>query len=268
MKNKLKLSSLFIIIFLLFPLVINVAMAAPKPKQRIYDFAGLLTPQEITELEEISDKYSTKRDTDIVILTTDDTGGKDVVKYTEDFYDEKALEYDKPYGNCAILTVDMQHREVYVAGFYKGEEYLDDDRCSLVREKITPDLSSANYYEAFDSFIKTSYKYMGIRPGVNPNNIIFNSWFQIIASLAVAGIAISIMAYNSGGRVTVNEGTYRDFSNSRVIERRDDYVRTAVTRRRKPSDDNHNSRGSGGRGGGGGGVSSGGHSHSGSRGSF
>jgi uncharacterized protein len=158
----------------------------------------------------------------------------------------------------------MQHREVYVAGFYKGEKYLDDDRCSLVREKITPDLSSANYYEAFDSFIKTSYKYMGIRPGVNPNNIIFNRWFQIIASLAVTGIAISIMTYNSGGRITVNEGTYRDFSNSRVIDRRDNYIRTSVTRIRKPSDDNHNSRGSGS----GGGVSSGGHSHSGSRGSF
>lgn len=264
MKNKIKLFPLFINVFLLFFLVINAAMAAPKTKQRIYDFAGLLTPKEIMELEEISDKYSAKRDTDIVILTTDDTGGRDVVKYTEDFNDEKALGYDKPHGNCAILTIDMQHREVYVAGFYKGEKYLDDDRCSLVREKITPDLSSANYYEAFDSFIKTSYKYMGIRPGVNPNNIIFNRWFQIIASLAVTGIAISIMTYNSGGRITVNEGTYRDFSNSRVIERNDNYIRTSVTRIRKPSDDNHNSGGSGG----GGGVSSGGHSHSGSRGSF
>lgn len=264
MKNKIKLFPLFINVFLLFFLVINAAMAAPKTKQRIYDFAGLLTPKEIMELEEISDKYSAKRDTDIVILTTDDTGGRDVVKYTEDFNDEKALGYDKPHGNCAILTIDMQHREVYVAGFYRGEEYLDNDRCSLVREKITPDLSSANYYEAFDSFIKTSYKYMGIRPGVNPNNIIFNRWFQIIASLTIAGIAVSVMAYNSGGRITVNEGTYRDFSNSRVIERNDNYIRTSVTKRRKPSDDNQNSGGSGG----GGGVSSGGHSHSGSRGSF
>lgn len=264
MKNKIKLFPLFINVFLLFFLVINAAMAAPKTKQRIYDFAGLLTPKEIMELEEISDKYSAKRDTDIVILTTDDTGGRDVVKYTEDFNDEKALGYDKPHGNCAILTIDMQHREVHVAGFYRGEEYLDNDRCSLVREKITPDLSSANYYEAFDSFIKTSYKYMGIRPGVNPNNIIFNRWFQIIASLTIAGIAVSVMAYNSGGRITVNEGTYRDFSNSRVIDRRDNYIRTSVTRIRKPSDDNQNSGGSGG----GGGVSSGGHSHSGSRGSF
>ena len=89
-------------------------------------------------------------------------------------------------------------------------------------------------------------------------------WFQIIASLTIAGIAVSVMAYNSGGRITVNEGTYRDFSNSRVIERNDNYIRTSVTKRRKPSDDNQNSGGSGG----GGGVSSGGHSHSGSRGSF
>ncbi|WP_077368254.1 TPM domain-containing protein [Anaerosalibacter sp. Marseille-P3206] len=267
MKNKIKIKliPLFIIVFLLFPLVINVAIAASKTKQRIYDFAGLLTDEEIVNLEEMSEKYSSKRNTDIIILTTDDTGGKDVVKYMEDFYDEKALGYDKPHGNCAILTIDMQHREVYVAGFYRGEEYLDNDRCSLVREKITPDLSSGNYHDAFYTFIKTSYKYMGIRPGVNPNNIIFNSWFQIIVSLIVAGISVGIMAFNSGGRITVNEGTYRDFSNSRVIDRRDNYIRTSVTKHRKPSDDNHNSGGSSG---GGGGVTSGGHSHSGSRGSF
>jgi uncharacterized protein len=82
--------------------------------------AGLLTGEEVEELEILAEKYSSRRQTDFIVLTTEDTEKKDVVKYMEDFYDEKALGYDKPHGNCAILTVDMEHREVYLAGFYKG----------------------------------------------------------------------------------------------------------------------------------------------------
>ena len=247
------------------PLFTSV-IAAPSEKQRIYDFAGLLSEEQVKDLEEIASKYSSKRNTDMVILTSNDMKGKDVVKYMEDFYDEKALGYDKPHGNCAILTIDMQNREVYLAGFYKAEEYLDDGRLDLIRNKITPDLSKGDYYNAFYDFIKTSYKYMGIRPGVNPNNILFDLWFQIIASLATAGIVVGVMAYNSGGRVTVKESTYRDFGNSRILQRKDDYIRTTVTKVKKPSQ--KSSSGGSSIGGGGGGVSSGGHSHSGSRGSF
>ena len=76
------------------------------------------------------------------------------------------------------------------------------------------------------------------------------------------------MAYNSGGRVTVSEGTYRDFSSSRVVDRRDNYLRTSVTKTRKPSSDNNSSGGGFSGGGSSGGTTSGGHSHSGSRGGF
>ena len=52
---------------------------------------------------------------------------------------------------------------------------------------------------------------------------------------------------------------------SKIIQSWDHYIRSSVTRHRKPS---NNTSSSGGIGGGGGGISSGGHSHSGSRGSF
>lgn len=262
--NKIKMLPFFIaiIIFLSFEGV----LASPSFKTRVYDFAELLNPEEVEELESISEKYSNKRETDFIILTTDDTKGKDVVKFMQDFYDEKALGYDKPHGNTAILTIDMEHREVYLVGFYKGEEYLDDSRLDIIRDKITGDLSNGDYYVAFEKFIKLSYKYMGIRPGVNPNNILFNLWFQIIVSLSIAGIVVGIMVSNSGGRVTVSEGTYRDFNKSKILQKRDNYLRTSVTKHRKPSSNN---KSGGGRGiGGGGGITSGGHSHSGSRGSF
>ena len=56
-----------------------------------------------------------------IILTTYDTDGKDIVEYTEDFYDDNALGYDNPCGNAVILTIDMNNRGIYLAGFIKGK---------------------------------------------------------------------------------------------------------------------------------------------------
>lgn len=252
-------------IILIFTLMIYSISAFAETTQKVYDFAGLLTKEEIDSLEELSNSFSQKRQVEIILLTTADTEGKDVVKYVEDFYDEKALGYDKPHGNAVILAIDMEHREVYVAGFYKGEEYLDDSRCDLIRRKITPDLSNGNYYEASHSFMELSYRYMGIRPGVNPENIIFKLWFQALTSIVVAGIAVAIMAYHSGGIVTTEGSTYLDRSNSGIIDQKDVYIRTTTTKTKKPSNDSKNS---GGLSMGGGGISSGGHSHSGSKGKF
>ena len=86
---------------------------------KVYDDANLLTGTEIMELERLSAELGAERETDFIILTVDDTEGKDVVKYTQDFYDEMAPGYDKPHGNTAIITLDMEHREVYLAGFKK-----------------------------------------------------------------------------------------------------------------------------------------------------
>lgn len=266
-KVSLTIILLFVFLLLFSPILTEVSIANSDSKQRIYDFANLLSPEEVEKLENLSQKYSTRRKTDIIILTTNDTKGKKIEEYMGDFYYEKALGYNKPHGNTAILTIDMKNRQVYLAGYYLAEEYLDNSRLDLIREKITPDLTKGNYYKAFKYFIKTSYKYMGIKPKVNPDNILFSLRFQIIASLTLAGIIVGTMAYNVGGKITVSDSTYRDFSTSKVLGRRDNYIRTSVTRRRKPSS-NSKSGGSSLGGGGGGGVSRGGHSHSGSKGSF
>ena len=255
---------LFLII--IFSIIFSSTLGEGNPQERVYDLANLLSKEEKAKLEEVAYKYSVKRKTDFVILTISDPMDKDIVDYMEDFYDENELGYDKPHGNVAILTIDMKNRDVYLAGFYKGEKYLSDSRLDIIRDKITPDLSSGNYYDAFYSFIKTSYKYMGIRPGVNPENILFKLGFQIIISLVIGAVVVLVMAYNSGGKTTVNAATYQDPMNSKILSKSDRYIRTSVTKHRKPKPKSSSGGFSGG--GSGGGITRGGHSHSGSRGKF
>lgn len=236
---------------------------AESAKRLIYDEAGLLSGDQVSRLQQLAQEYGAARETDFIIVTSRNLDNIDVMVMTQNFYDQQAPGYDKPHGNAAILMLDMNNREVYLAGFYKAETYLDSGRLDKIRGKITPYLSSGDYELAFQEFILTAHKYMGYRPGVNPDNILFNGWFQLIVSLGIGGIIVGMMAYNSGGKVTVHRRTYEDSSTSGVLAHKDQYLRTTVTKTKIQT----NNGGSGGRGGGGG-ITGGGHSHSGSRGSF
>lgn len=260
---------LFAIIFVAIPHPVAEAEGSgTADKSLIYDEAGLLTQEQVNSLNTMANEYGAKRDTDFIIYTTLNTENIDAEILTEDFYDEHAPGYDQKYGNAVILTLDLHNRDIYLAGFYKAEEYLDDSRLTQIRGKITSDISRGDYELAFEKYIKTAYKYMGFRPGVNPENILFNIWFQLVVSIGLGGAIVGIMTYRSGGRITVNPQTYEDASTSGIIDRKDRYLRTTVTKRKIERNNNNNGPGGGGFGGGGGGVSKGGHSHSGSRGSF
>lgn len=249
------------IILTLIPFISPLTILA-NSKQYVYDEANLLNQSEIDTLEALAKDFSENHETDFIIVSYDEE--YDVMRYTQDFYDENELGYDNAHGNTAMLTIDMNNREIYLAGFYKGEEYLDNERLDLIRDEITPALSDGNYYEAFETFLEKANRYMQFRPGVNPESIVFQPYFRIGIPILIATIIVAAMAINTGGRVTTNERTYLDTNRTRVNSRRDRFVNKTVTKRRKPSNNNK----SGGSGRGGGGITRGGHSHSGSRGSF
>ncbi|TDL52657.1 hypothetical protein E2R60_15615 [Paenibacillus dendritiformis] len=236
--------------------------AVAKEKQLIFDTAELLTSQEVEELNALANQYGAERETDFLIVTISGPDAYDVKKMTQDFYDNYGPGYDKPHGNAAILMVDMTHREVYLAGFYKAKTYLDDDRLDKIRSKISSDMSDGEYKLAFQKYIQLAHKYMGFRPEVNPDNLFFNTWVQLGIAMLIGGSIVTLMVLRSGGRVTVNSRTYENSSTSGVVAREDKYLHTNTTRRKIERSSSSGSSG------GGGGTTSGGHSHSGSRGSF
>ncbi|MCG7379894.1 TPM domain-containing protein [Paenibacillus sp. ACRSA] len=268
--------------------------AAAVTKELILDEANLLNSQEIEDLNTLANKYSAERETDLIVLTTNNEEQLTDELVTENFYDEQAPGYDKPHGNAVILTLDMYNRNVYVGGFYKGEDYVTNSRADEITAQIAPDLSDANYSQAFEKYLTMAYEYLGDKPldedsgtgstypgsnsgsnsgsssgnypsggsNANPDHILFNTWFQLAVSVVIGGIVVGIMAYNSGGRVTVNRATYEDSGASSVVDRGDRYIRTTVTKTKIEKNNNN------GGGGGGGGTTSGGHSHSGSSRSF
>jgi len=253
---------MLVTVVLAVPIKFSSVAAAAADKKLIIDNAKLLTPDQVMELNALAVKYGKERETDFIIYTTNEEG-VDAKKLTQDFYDEQAPGYDKKHGNAAIMTVDMKNRYMYIAGFYKAKEYIDDTRVEKILDKVYPYAADNDYYGAFKTYLTVANEYMGIRPGVNPDNILFNIWFQVIVALAIGGGVVWVMIRNSGGRVTVNRQTYEDQAASGILGRQDQYINTTVTKRKI---ERNKSDGSGG--GGGGGTTSGGHSHSGGGRSF
>ena len=256
--NRRLILNKFAIIMLMFLIVQSVNFAQAEGNRKIYDHAQLLTAAEQDELTLLAEQYSEDRQTDIIILTTNGTNGLDIQTYMGNFYDDNGLGYDKMHGNTVLLTIDMVGRDVYIAGFYKGETYIDNGRAELIREKITPDLSAGYYYDAFYSYIELSHKYLGIEPGTNPDSIFTKLWFQLVVSLGIASLIVWLMVARSGGRVTTSGVTYLDANQSAVTRQSDTYVRKSISKVKKPKNNSS----------GGGGTTGGGHSYSGSGGKF
>ncbi|MGB8454325.1 MAG: TPM domain-containing protein [Anaerocolumna sp.] len=269
------------------------ASAAPED-QKVYDFYGLFSEAEVTDLEADCAKYGEEGKIDIVMVITDALQGKSRTKYLEDFYDEYGFGYNQEFGDAAIILVNMDRddRGVEIQGYGNAEYYLNNDRIEYMLDDIAAMLSDGNYYNAMEEFAKQSAYYMNEEKGVDTtnipsedadsgnyygesgyagpsdyygekdDNIFYNTFLQLAIAVIIGAVTVGVMAANSGGRVTVHNRTYLDEQHSGVVANRDDYIRTTTTRVKKPTNNNGGGRSSGG------GISSGGHSHSGGGRSF
>lgn len=289
------LTFLLIVSFLIsFMINSGIASAAPED-QKVYDYYGLFTQEEVAGLEEIAEEYGEDGQVDIVMITEDSLGGKSRKDYLGDFYDANGFGYSESFGTAVLILVNMDpnDRGVEIQGYGDAQYYIHNDRIEYMLDGIVPLLTNGEYFEAMEEFAKQSAYYMKEEKGVNtspsvgaegsgnyygeasydgPSNyygeesIFENIFLQLGISAVIGAVVVGIMAYGSGGRVTVNNRTYMDGKNSRIVGSRDDYIRTVTTRVRKPT---NNNRGGGiGRSSGGGGISAGGHSHSGGGRSF
>jgi Beta-propeller domains of methanol dehydrogenase type len=237
-----------LILMLFLSSAAGVYAAASSKNQHVYDNAGLLSTSDLENMEEMCTKYSNKDGLDIIILTHNDPNAVAAEKYIEDFNDKMQ------YLNSVILLVDLSNRDVCLESYGSIQSKITAARGDVIIEKITPYLSNGDYAQAFEEYIQSSDKYMNYVP------LHFNPLVQLAAALLIGGIAVAIMAFNAGGKMTTGAATYMDQNHSGLIGRRDDYIRTQITRIRKPQ----NNGSSGGHGG----VSSGGLSHTTSSGKF
>lgn len=263
------------------------AHASEASSQYVYDKAELLTTDQIASLESTMAELQTRTEVTTYILTDTSSNGMSRRDYMEAFFDQQSAK------DSALIFVNMEsgNRGVEIQGYGTAEFTINGSRIEYILDEVTPYLKDGAYYDAFTTFLSKVDYYVNKDPDTDTTthapdtdypesdkyytpdenynqqtgakDILGNLWVQLAISLLIGGGAVAGMAFNMGGRMTVNGQTYLDASHSKVVASHDQYLRTTTTRVRKPK-----ANSGGGGGGFGGGISPGGSSHSGGGRSF
>lgn len=217
----------------------------------VYDDADLFTNSEERELQAYLEKMSKKSEVEIYVLTSDDSGYGATDRYIEDFYDEGYRE-GTIKTNAVLMHIDMEERYVNIQAYGTAQRVITDQRADGIIDDIFSALRAGNYFKASKGFADGVEKWMNYVPLYKTPGL------QLIVAMIIAGISVAVMASSAGGKMTAGAAKYQDSRHSGLRARRDDYIRTSVSKRRRPQ----SSSSGGGGGGGGSHHSSGGHSHS------
>lgn len=126
----------------------------PSPPRLVNDFAGLLSPGDVNQLESTLVSYDDSSSTQIAIVTLKSLGDYAI----EDW----ALEIGRKWGvgskaknNGVVIIVSLEPRRINISPGYGLEGALPDVLCKrIISNEITPSMKSGQYAEGLAKGIK------------------------------------------------------------------------------------------------------------------
>lgn len=246
--------------------------AAGSGETRVFDEAGLFSGEETDELETQIQSLKQEMNMDVVIVTTDEAGGKSAGGYAEDFYIDGGFGVGKDYSGVLFL-IDMDNREIYILPVGNMNRFLTDERWNAILDDAYDAVSTMDYGACVQSFLTGVARYYeaGI-PGGQYNYdketgkiSVYRSikWYEaalavlvglIAAGVSCVGVVRQYSMKKERGSAKNSLMAYRADCQFRYSDQAENLVGKTVTHVIIPRNNG------GGRGGGGGGFSSGGRS--------
>ena len=256
-KKMLFLVSVLLISFLILPVS---GQAIPY----IADKAGLLTPEEITSLEEKAAELASEYNMDPVILTVDSLYGSSAQDYADDYYDSHGYREDG-----VLFLLAMAEREWYISTSGTVIYALTDYGIQQLGDTVVPCLAEEYWYTGFYYFLDGLSPYLDAYESGSPvdgyadysgdyyhgeqEEVIYyedsspNFVYSLLAGLAVAGIAVSVMRSSMNTkRSQRSAGAYMTENSWNLYQHRDLFLYSNVTKtRRQENNSGGNSKGGG-----------------------
>lgn len=262
---------LLLTIFLI-PYKVNAENLTPTVdvKEKVYDFAELLTEEEEKDLYDMATNYIEKYNMDMVLVTIDKNpyGVSDhyTQVYSQDFYDYNGFGIGTKKDGIIVL-IDMDNRYPFITTTGEAQLVYDDERIENMHDEAYNYLSAGSYYDAFKAYIYRAEYYAS--KGIPESNKYYCvdedgeyykckeepksvNWFITTISAILGSIipvTLHIRKYR-GIRLATNANAY--LKNSSITNNIDQFLTTFTSRIRRSSDS-----GSGGHGGGGSSISHG-----------
>ncbi len=306
MRKKYSIAAL-LMVCLMYIMLCGYTNEYDSNENKVYDNAGLLTEDQISELQSKCVSVAEKTKLDVVILTTNDAEGKNSTAYADDFYDENGFGYDQG-GSGIMMLIDMDKRNVWLSTKGIAIEYFNDDdiddvlddvfrymgednrRYDMVCDTFLDDVSehvdeiNSKYYSDVKPWFEGNYTdyedyrhsndYVKIEEMRQNNNgyvrrNIFSSVFvDLCVSIVVALVVVLIMSYSQKSKMTADGNTYMNKNDLIIHGSRDMFLRTTVTKTKIERDSGGSGHSGGGHSGGSTHRSSSGSSHGGGGRSF
>lgn len=247
------------LITLLSLLLLLALPALARDLPLVYDGAGLLTEEEVSELNEVAEYLSNDYSCEIAIVVVPDTEGY----YVEDYAEAVYRQYHYGYGedqSGVMLLLSMEERDYDLCAYGYGNTAFTDYGKEWIMDSVLPYLGENDWYGGFEEFLyrcgycleeartnKPVDDYSGnYAPSgpVTPGLVIVGVIIGLIVTLIVQG---SMKKKMNSAVLATQAGSYQE-RELQLTGQSDRFVRKDVTRVRRSDDDSRSGGGGSGRG--------------------
>ncbi len=207
-------------------LMIFSAAAALADENRVFDYSGLLAPEEAENLENRLSGLKNVYSMDFAILTTDDTEGKGTGVYCADFFNEMGLGSGEGRDGL-VLCIDMDNREIKLVTHGGLVQIIDDSRMESVYDAMYDDVSGGYYYEAFLRGLEQIEEY--VQEGPRHGQFTYDTATGAISNYYYAEDDAYFQAGLASGEIYYDENTGTYYYNMNYTPSLGDRLRKAFT---------------------------------------
>ena len=125
----------------------------PDPPRLVNDFAGVLTTEQVNELEHRLVAFNDSTSNVICVVIVNDLGDYSAAEYAYEIGDKWGVR-DKKFSNGVVILIKPSSAkggdgDIYIATGYDLEGVLPDAACKrIIEQQFIPELKQGNYYEA------------------------------------------------------------------------------------------------------------------------
>lgn len=251
----------------------RAALSTPKvdEKEKVYDFANLLTDEEEKKLYSSINQYIEKYDMDMAVVTIDKNNKASAMDYADDFYDYNNFGVGSTY-NGLLFLIDMDTREMWISTTGEAIRVYSDARIDSILDSTYNHIKSQKYYLCANAFVSraSSYASLGV-PSSNKNTYInengeyivnttdymddenygisFGTAFVIVSLLVSTTASLIFVIVSSNKHKTIKKATqakqYLVNGSFNLTEKEDRFVTSHTTKHYNPPSSSR-SGGSGG----------------------
>ncbi|WP_050699301.1 TPM domain-containing protein [Anaeromassilibacillus senegalensis] len=125
--------------------------------EHIFDQVGLFSLDQVLSLDSSADALEKSLDMALIVVTTDDTGGRDSREYAKEFYEKGG--FGKGNDKSGVLfLIDIANRQAAINTAGKSVWLLSEFDIELILDDVVPSLETQDYSGAVASFLQAMQK--------------------------------------------------------------------------------------------------------------